>query len=293
MNVAQKNKQTTVFLLTITSVIMSVLFSVLGAPFLRALANSAKPIVFWTAGLLLTIALFTQNMTLVSIYIGAIWMTLGIYTELEKRGINWKKSGLVSLVSGFVFATIIFKLTNLFFVDKNVISEFLLPLQTAMNKAFPEDPIEISVLAFYVPGIFMATLFIALALGFILEQKINQLFHIQRTKVASGLRWLEFRLPDAFIWISLFAGFFSLVSLNSEILQKIGLNIIIFSAVAFFFQGIVITEFLMRAFRVGSFTKTILYIVILIQLTPAIMLLGLIDYWVDFRKRARKKIKAN
>lgn len=272
---------------------MSVLFSVLGAPFLRALSVSVKPIVFWTAGLLLTTALFAQDMTLISIYIGAIWMTLGTYSELEKRGVNWKQAGLFSLISGLVFAMATLSLVNRFFIEKNVILEFLNPLQTAMNKAFPEDPIEVSALANYLPGIFAATLFVSLALGFILESKINKLFHIQRTKVASGLRWLEFRLPDAFIWISLFAGFFSLVSFNQELLQKISLNIVILSAVAYFFQGLVVTEFLTRAFRVGSFSKTILYFVIFLQLAPALILFGLIDYWVDFRKRVRKKIKAN
>lgn len=280
-------------LLTLTSVVVSVLFSVLSAPFLRALSVSAKPKVFWTAGFLLVGTLLVTGMTLPSVYIGAIWMTLGIYSGLEKRGVNWKQAGLVSLTSGVVFAAVLITVLSRFLAEQNLISDLLLPLQTAMNKAFPEDPIDASVLASYLPGIFAATLFMALALGFILESKINRIFNIQRTRVASALKWLEFRLPDAFVWVTLFAGFFSLVSFDQALVQKVSLNIVIVSMVAFFFQGLVIVEFLTRALRVGPISKTLLYVFIFLQAAPALILLGFIDYWVDFRARVRKKIKAN
>lgn len=292
MSVIQKNKQTNVFLLTLTSVVVSVLFSFLGAPFLRALAVSAKPKIFWTSGLFLVITLIVTGMTLPSVYIGAIWMTLGIYSELEKRGVNWRQAGLASLTSGVLFAAILLALLTRFLADQNLISDLLQPLQTAMTKAFPDDPIATSNLVSYLPGIFAATLFIGLALGFILETKINQIFHIQRTRVASGLRWLEFRLPDMFIWVSLFAAFFCLVSINQPIVEKVSVNIVIVSMVAFFFQGIVVTEFMTRIFRFGPTSKTIMYIFLFLQLAPALILLGLLDYWVDFRKRVRKKNKS-
>lgn len=293
MSVIQKNKQTNLFWLTLTSVLVSVLFSFLGAPFLRALSVSVKPKIFWTAGVLLVATLLVMGMTLPSVYIGAIWMTLGTYSGLEKRGVNWKQAGLFSLTSGVLFAAILLGLLTRFLAGQNLISDLLLPLQTAVNKAFPEDPIEASVLASYLPGIFAATLFMAMALGFIWESKINQLFQIQRTRVASGLKWLEFRLPDAFIWVSLFAAFFSLVNIDQAIVQKVALNVVIVSMVAFFFQGLVVAEFMTRAFRVGPISKTILYIFLLVQAAPALILIGLIDYWADFRQKVRKKIKAN
>lgn len=293
MDVIQKNKQTNLFWLTLTSVLVSVLFSFLGAPFLRALSVSAKPRVFWMAGILLVGSLLVLGMTLPSVYIGAIWMTLGIYSGLEKRGVSWKVAGLFSLTAGVLFAAILLGLLTRFLAGQNLISELLLPLQTAVNKAFPENPIDASVLASYLPGIFAATLFIGMALGFVWEAKINQLFQIQRTRAASSLKWLEFRLPDAFIWVSLFGAFFSLVSFNQAMVQKVALNIVIVSSVAFFIQGMVVAEFMTRAFRVGPISKTILYIFIFLQAAPAFILIGLIDYWADFRKKVRKKIKAN
>ncbi len=290
---AVKNNQKKVWLLALASVVMSTFFSFLGAPFLRALSVAANSKIFWLVGLLLTCFLMIAGLTLTSVYIGAIWMTLGAYGELEKRGISWKIAGAASLAMGLLFGLVSYGIVIKYFNGQNLLTELLQPLQDSMNIAFPNTTTEISVLVSYVPGIFTATLFTALAIGFMLEARVNRLFQIRHAKIASGLKWLEYRLPDLFIWASLFAGFFSLVNLGQEVLQKVSINIVIFSAVAFFFQGLVVLEFMTRAFRLGTISKTILYILVVLQLIPAVVLVGLVDYWVDFRKRLRTKIKAN
>ncbi len=280
-------------MLTLTSVVMSVLFSFLGAPFLRALSVTAKPKFFWTSGIVLTAALLAGGLTLASIYISAIWMTLGLYSEFEKRGVNWRTAALFSLTAAILFSSAYYSLTIKYLDQQNILSELLTPLQQTVNKAFPDNPIEIVTLKSYVPGLFFAMLLSSLALGFMLEAKVNRLFSLRQVRIASALRWLEFRLPDLFIWTSLFAALFSLVPVGIPVLQKMSLNIVIVSVVAYFFQGLAVTEFLTRTFRFGPFSKMILYILIVLQLAPAIVLIGIIDYWADFRKRLRKKLKAN
>ena len=260
---------------------------------MRALSVSAKSKIFWTAGILLTSALWIAGLTLTSVYIGAIWMTLGTYNELEKRGISWRIAGLISLAVGLLFALSSYYFITKYMNGQNLLAELLQPLQESLNKAFPEKPSDISALLDYVPGIFTATLFVTLATGLMLEARVSRLFQIRHSRVASGLKWLEFRLPDLFIWISLFAALFSLVNWGQETLQKISINIVIVSGVAFFFQGLVVLEFLTRAFRFGAVSKAILYILVVLQLAPAVVLIGLLDYWVDFRKRLRKKLQAN
>lgn len=292
MTTAERNNSKNVLMLALTSVVMSVLFSFLGAPFLRALSVAAKPRIFWAAGVFLTSALLAWGLMLAAVYIGAIWMTLGLYSEFEKRGINWRKAGTASLTAGILFAAALYALSIKYLGQQNVLAELLTPLQQVMNKAFPDNPIEITALKTYVPGIFIAMLFSSLAMGFMLEGTVNRLFNIRQTRVASSLRWLEFRLPDLFIWVSLFAALFSLVLPNIEVLQKVSLNIVIVSVVAYFFQGLAVTEFLTRTFRFGPFSKMILYILIVLQLAPAVVLIGIVDYWADFRKRLRKKLKA-
>jgi hypothetical protein len=139
-----------------------------------------------------------------------------------------------------------------------------------------------------------------LAVGFIFESKIFQLFQFQREKTITGLKWLEFRLPDQFIWLSMFGFLFSLLTVDSlvsslvaEKIKIVAINISIFSVAAFFLQGISVFEYVTRFYRVGTFNKSLTYVLIFVWLAPAIGFIGLIDFWADFRKMVRKSPKVN
>lgn len=292
----KQNKK--IWTLAVISILASVLLSFFGAPFLRALSVSTKSRFFWSVGALLVFVLIlagTKDSQFfhAAVYVGAIWMTLGSYNELEKRGVSWKLSGVISLTSGALLAGLGFLFVLNSQTQTNLLTEAVEPLQIVLKKAFPENPIETSVLVGYLPGMFVASLFAALALGFLLEAKVVNMFQLRREKVASGLRWLEFRLPDAFIWVSLFALLFSVVGSDQKVLQTVSINLTIISAVAYFFQGITVVEFTIRMYRMGSFSRAMLYLLIFFQLTPFIVFLGLVDYWADFRKLMRRKAKAN
>lgn len=290
-NTAETN-QKNIWSLVVASIATSVLFSFLSAPFLRVLAVSGRSKIFWTTGILLIVLLFTLNWSLAAIYVGAIWMTLGSYSEFERRGINWRWSGLLSLFLGLSFACV-----SYFVIVKasqtELLDEVVQPFAAAIKKSFPDSTIESNTLIGYVPGVLLSSLLIAMAMGFILEPQIVRLFQLRHTKVASGLRWLEFRLPDIFVWVAMFAALFSMENFGIAALKTISVNLIIFSAVAFFLQGLTVAEFSFRVFRFGPFSKTIMYILILLQLAPGVAFIGFIDYWVDFRKRMRRKIKLN
>lgn len=294
----QKNKN--IFLLAVTSMLAAVLFSFLGAPLLRALFVSAKARVFWFTGFAVVAALFVAGLTnyeisQTAVYVGAMWMTLGAYSELEKRGVNWRGAGLISLSAGLLFA-----LAGYFLILKNLTTEDVLanlvqPLEAAITKAFPDvDMAELNI-ARALPGVLLASLFGALAAGLALETKAVKMFKLQRERVVSGLRWLDFRLPDSLLWAFLAAAFVMVQNftvLPAGILT-VATNIIIFSTAAMFFQGLAVVEFILRFSRSGLFMRTITYLLIILQLAPFVVLLGLVDYWADFRKLVRKKAKTN
>lgn len=290
-SIVETNKKN-LWALVAASAATSILFSFLSAPFLRALAVSARSKIFWTTGVVLIALLFVLNWSLAAIYVGAIWMTLGSYSEFERRGLNWRLSGLVSLSLGLLFAMICYFIT-VKTSQTELLSEVIQPFEAAIKKSFPESTLETNTLVKYVPGVLLSSLLIAMAMGFILEPQIVKLFQLRHTKVASGLRWLEFRLPDVFVWMALFSAFFAMENFGSALLKTISVNLVIFSAVAFFIQGLTVAEFSFRVFRFGPISKTIMYILIFLQLAPGVAFVGVIDYWIDFRKRMRKKIKLN
>lgn len=293
----KRNKQNkNVLALALISALVSVLFSFVGAPFMRALFVSTKSRVFWTTAIVLVVGLLLSGLvhnkiSETAVYVGAIWMTLGSYSELEKRGVNWRNASILSLIAGMIFALAGYFMILKQLTTTDTLTEMVEPLREVMNKAFPEKAMEASSLVKYLPGIFIASLFGALATSFAFESNVTRMFKLQRERVASGLRWLEFRLPDIVIWLTLIALLVLGLDLKYEFAKTLSINFLIVAAAALLFQGISVIEFMIRYYRLGLFTRTLTYVLIVLQLTPFVVLVGAVDYWADFRKRVRRKTK--
>lgn len=296
MNSPKTPKNKSMLVLALMSALVSVLFSFMGAPFLRTFAVSARSRVFWLTGAALIGVMFAaglQNYKIseTAVYVGAIWMTLGSYSELEKRGTSWKIASLFSLASGLFFA-----LAGYFLILRNLqatngLTELVAPLHETLMQAFPGLELAPGALVEYLPGIFVASLAGSLGLGFVFEAKVSRMFRLKRERIASSLRWLEFRLPDIMIWVTLFSLLFAVENFGVALLRTVSINLLMVSVVAFFFQGITVVEFMMRFYRFGLFTRTMTYLLIILQLAPLVVLVGLVDYWADFRRLVRKKLK--
>lgn len=278
------------FLLAAVSAAMSIIFSIMSAPFIRVLA-ATKSKIFWLVGLVFVTSLFFLKMNLVAIYVGAVWMTLGLYSELEKKGITWKKSGALSVFAGMLFGVIAFLSITKWSVDHQLYKEVIDPLMASLKQVLPDENFENKAVMMFMPGLLASALISSLAVSLVFEAQIFKVFQIKREKLASGLKWLEFRLPDMFIWLSLFAFLFSAVETPFQFLQVIAINFAVISIVSFFFQGISVFEFATRIFRLGRITKVLLYLLIITWALPVVTILGFADYWVDFRRHMRKKIK--
>ena len=289
-NQASDNKK--YFLLAAVSAVMSIVFSVMSAPFIRVLA-STKSKIFWLVGLVFVSSLFFLKMNLVAIYVGAVWMTLGLYSELEKKGITWKKSGALSVLSGVMFGVIAFLSITKWSVDHELYSQVVDPLMVSLKQLLPDENFETKAVMMFMPGLLASALISSLAVSLVFEAQIFKAFHIKRERLASGLKWLEFRLPDMFIWSSLFAFLFSVIETPFQFLQVIAINFAVISIVSFFFQGIAVFEFATRIFRFGRISKLLLYLLIITWALPVITVLGFADYWVDFRRHMRKKVKVS
>ena len=305
MNLLNIKKNKNIFVLALISALASVLFSFMGAPFMRALFVSTKSWVFWitggsVVGVMLLAGVTNYKIAETAVYVAAVWVTLGAYSELEKNGVNWLGASLISVSAGFLLS-----ISGYFLILKNLttsdlLSELVEPLRLALN----ETPGE---LVKFLPGLLVASLTTSLALGFAFEAKILKIFKIQHERVASRLNGLEFRLPSGAIWIALFAALYTVLAspfriavLNSMfseysdgqlLLQVLCINLLIVLIAAFFFQGIAIIESIFRIYQVGRFTRTITYVLIALQLTPFVVFVGFVDYWADFRKLVSKKIK--
>ena len=281
-----------VFTLAALSALMSLAFSFMSAPFVRVLAIT-KSRFFWLTGLIFLTTLLFLKMYLVLVYVGALWMTLGLYSELEKRGVDWKKSSVLSLFSGLIFGVASFLLITRRSLEHDLVKQATEPLMMSLKQILPDKTLQAADVIVYMPGLLVSALVSALAVALIFESQIFQIFKLKREKVASGLRWLEFRVPDLFIWITLFSFLFSFIDLSMPLLQIGAINIAVVSVVVFFFQGITVFEYATRIYRMGRITKMLLYFLLVAWALPAVVVLGFADYWLDIRRFMRKRIKVN
>ncbi|WP_413585875.1 DUF2232 domain-containing protein [Bdellovibrio sp. HCB274] len=272
------------------SILLSMMTVVFGAPLLRVLRQAYGPWAFWILGLLVTGAAWLLNAQPLAMFIGSVWMTLGVYNELEQRGLGWWKSGILSVLLGTGAASIslygAFKVNgiNTYAEVQKLVEQFTEQIQ----KMNPAVKLDASVLMQQVPSAIAITLILALGVGLIFERRVFSWLNLPREKIASQLNLLEYRLPDFFIWVAMTAFLLTMVSFGGKAIAILAVNIVNVALVLYFFQGLAVLEVCLNSMRAGTFTRVLVYIILVGQLVLVLSVIGLIDYWLDFRSRIRK-----
>jgi uncharacterized protein YybS (DUF2232 family) len=94
----------------------------------------------------------------------------------------------------------------------------------------------------------------------------------------------QWQLPEKLIWTVIVTG--ALILIPVEPLPKIGVNCILLLIIIYCFQGFSITVFFMNKWKVPHLLRSFFYVMIVFQSLGTIILLlfGIVDIWVDFRK---------
>ncbi|WP_413559232.1 DUF2232 domain-containing protein [Bdellovibrio sp. HCB209] len=272
------------------SILLSMMTVVFGAPLLRVLRQAYGPWAFWLLGLLVTGAAWLLNAQPLAMFIGSVWMTLGAYNELEQRGLGWWLSGILSVLLGTGAASIslygAFKVNgiNTYAEVQKLVEQFTEQVQ----KMNPAVKLDASVLMQQIPSAIAITLILALGVGLIFERRVFSWLNMPREKIASQLKLLEYRVPDFFIWVAMTAFLLTMVSFGGKAIAILAVNIVNVALVLYFFQGLAVLEVCLNSMKAGTFTRFLVYIILVGQLVLVLSVVGLIDYWLDFRSRIRK-----
>lgn len=274
---------------TTAAVILTLFTGVMGAPFLRLLRKTQGALKFWTAGLIVAVLFAALGAGPLAVLVGSIWMTLGVYSELESRGRGWWISGLAALTAGTAVAVAGFS-AILKRLGITTWERFVALVDEKIMAFVPMDPSvkpEPALFAQQIPSVLVILLLLSLGTALIFERKLFAWTGFPRDRVASHLKLLEFRVPDAFIWVALTGFLLTMVNFGSKTLAAFGLNVVNVSVVLYFFQGLAVLEVLLNALKAGAFLRLAVYLILVGQLFFVLSLVGLIDYWVDFRRRFR------
>ncbi|MFM6926848.1 MAG: DUF2232 domain-containing protein [Bdellovibrio sp.] len=278
------------------SILLSMLTVVFGAPLLRVLRKAYGPWAFWLLGLLVTGAAWLLNAQPLALFMGSVWMTLGAYNEMEQKGLGWWLSGILSVLlgTGAAGASIYgaFKVNgiNTYAEVQKLVEQFTDQVQ----KMNPAVKLDASVIMQQVPSAIAIILILALGVGLIFERRVFSWLNLPREKIASQLKLLEYRVPDYFIWVAMTAFLLTMVSFGGKAIGILAVNIVNVALVLYFFQGLAVLEVLLSSMRAGTFTRILMYIILIGQLVLILSIVGLVDYWLDFRGRIRRmKIPGN
>lgn len=104
--------------------------------------------------------------------------------------------------------------------------------------------------------------------------------------------WLEYKywnLPDKFIWVSIASALFALIP--DTRFHSIGINCLLMCGIVYVFQGVAILVYFFDKWRVPYFFRLPLYTLAAIQSTGTVLLMiaGIADIWMDFRKIHKEK----
>ena len=131
------------------------------------------------------------------------------------------------------------------------------------------------------PGLLMATLANTVFFNMTLGQ------YLLNKKGKSAAPWPpfpEWRLPEKLVTVVIISGIFMLMP--GGFLQGIGFNLALLAASLYLFQGLAVLATLLNKWQVPLSLRILIYLLVFFQAFGIIILvvLGLADVWVDFRK---------
>lgn len=296
MVVAPAKKSVGKFLtVLLAGTVFTLLFVFLGTPLLRVLRAGFGPWKYWLSGLAMTglLLLGGVGFVMIAFLLLSLWITVGVYQEFEERGRGglWTAAIAVALGSAvLIFGPIFLSQllgANISEVLKESIGETA--KQLSGGKSLGDLGVSPESIIAVIPATVIILQIASLAFALMLDRKAAVLTGVRFERVASEMRLLEFRLPDLFIWLTMlsFLGSFGLA--KSSLPEIISVNVFAVMMGLYFFQGLAVLEVSFLVFRISNFVRLLIYFLVVGQLLPLLSLIGVIDYWVDFRQRMKRR----
>jgi len=283
------------FILVLASAtILTSLFLFLGTPLLRVMRNVYGSRKYWISGVVITAAMLAivPSAVIYAFLFFSLWVTVGLYQEFEEqgRGNFWTAtlsvllgSSLVILGPSIVAHALKMDLSALL---KETFEQVL--QQISNGKSLKDFGVTAEGIVGQLPSMLIVVHVMSLAFALMLDRRMAQLFGLQYEKIASAIKLLDFKVPDPFIWLTMFSFLFSFVKVGPEWTSVVSLNVFNVMMGIYLFQGLAVLEVSFLAFRIGSFVRLLIYVLVVGQLFFLLSVVGVIDYWVDFRRRLRK-----
>lgn len=276
---------------SVWAVLMTALTYVLGAVSLKTLRRKFGRAGYWTVTIALSAGLFALQFKLLSVSFFSLVLLVGVFTELEEHHQSLNVSAFFTLVINALVGAGAFVLWATTTGPKwsqtvlGWIEQMLKPL-TEMN---PGLEIKYFDLMLQLPSIILIMWMGALYLAVLLESRLLGEDETLSTDAVNMRKQLgEFRLPDVCVWLFIASLLGAFGNFGNQVVEAIAANTLNVSFMLFFFQGVGVVSKFFEKLRLAPFWQTLLMALIVIHLFLFVSVLGLMDYWLDFRSRIAK-----
>ena len=281
------------------SLALTSLTMVFGGVTLYPFRRGAGPIIYW-----LSVLGCTAIFALLKIYMFAatflgVSLCVGLFAELELKGFRLLKAGTFAVLGSSMILGASFGLWTQ--VDPQgwypkIQSEATkIAQQVGVFSKLPEgepktteqsEALEMfeSVLA-QMPSAIVIMLMLVLMMTLLFEQPITKWMRLPKIP---GRDLKQIHLPDFLVWALALALLFSFVDLKIGIGKQIAVNLLNVFVFLYFLQGMAVVSKAYEVFKVGVFWQILMNFIIIIQLFLFVVILGVSDYWINYRGRLVK-----
>ncbi len=267
---------------------MTALTYVLGAVSLKTLRSKFGRGGYWALTAALSAGLFAAHFTLLAVSFLSLVVLVGVFSELEELHLSFNVSAFFTLVINSLIGAGAFVFW-MYSTGPKWSHQVLTWVETLLKPLADMNPsLEIKYfdLMLQLPSIVLILWMGAIYLAVLLENRLGGEEPVNDLGMRKQLA--EFRLPDACVWLFIASLLGSFGHLGNQVVEAISANTLNVCFMLFFFQGVAVVSKSFERMRFGAFWQVLLMAVIVIHLFLFVSVLGLMDYWFDFRARLAK-----
>lgn len=253
---------------------------------LRALKSAAGSFIYWGVSFTLTgFLLLVSGMGLALVF-ASCTLCIGLYAELEDMELSreWSAFWSLTLVSIFGIAGSLFWTASVGDVWRSELTELMAAPLAQIQVLNPSLEIKPMELAYRIP----AFIFVLFSFWIFLSLRLeNSILKFANFKPISRKPLYNFTANDVVIWVFLTSLLGIFVKHEILPLKIFAENVLSVTMTIYFFQGLSVVAAGFKKFKVGALTRGCIYALVIIanQLLGVICMLGLVDYWAEFRIR--------
>ncbi len=268
---------------SVWAVLMTALTYILGAASLKILRGKSGRLIYWGLTTVLCSLLFALQFKMLALAYLSLVLLVGIFAELEELNLNFNVSSFFTLViNGLIWSGVFaawISITGPKWSTQllTAVEEMLKPLEVYN----PGLQIKYYDLMLQLPSIILMMWAAALYLASLLESRINQ-------DGARRDQLKEFRVHDVVVWTFIVSLLGKFGGFTNQVVEVVCANALNVCFMLFFFQGIAVVTRSFEKIRMAPVWQALFMVLIVVYLFLFVSVLGLMDYWFDFRAKLAK-----